>query len=588
MLVMRSTKKEMSPIIGRRFIYLTVLLIPLLLSACGTFEVGIEGQPEALPTTGVGAIATATGVADNGAIETSTPTPAATGGGDPTPTRIIPTSMPDDSEGKVYTNSVYDISLTYPANWEAVPGYSTYGDRFEGDDGFFIINAAGGNSIDEVAGNEASHRLQPYGSQPLIEVSRIQGQDARFIWPSADANMEDQAALIVRMPQPVTISGNTYEHLILYAHQDHMRDLVQSLRFDLVSDSNFWADAGISPDTMIALLVQPEEGPSRFGDIATMRADGRDLNQITTYNFNADPVLSPDGRRIAYRSVPITITSLPEPGSRLNEGSYNIWVITIDGAQAWQLTQSEEVRSIPSWSADSRRVVFSQGAGELIEVDVDSQSQRIITQGAFSPRYRPGGDGIGFISEGGDLSWIDDAGTVRTISAAGGLPSNTTVNDFDWFPDGQHIVYTLADDSDRVIEDLEIGVRYSTWIATADGATKAQVAEEIHHVKVSPDGLMIAGLQGSGYVDACMVDSRLSFLQVASDRSSVQVIDFSGFTGYPQTGSDQTFYPLANVTWVADHTTYAEFGQTCLPDFGIAGRYMIDPGLQRLIQLNGS
>jgi Tol biopolymer transport system component len=110
--------------------------------------------------------------------------------------------------------------------------------------------------------------------------------------------------------------------------------------------------------------------------------DGSGLKLLTTYHYNADPVLSPDGKCIAYRSVPSTITSLPELGPRLSEGSYNIWVITTDGQQAWQLTSSEAARSVPSWSADSQRVIFSQGeSGELVEIDVDIQGRQVIMPG---------------------------------------------------------------------------------------------------------------------------------------------------------------------------------------------------------------
>jgi len=85
---------------------------------------------------------------------------------------------------------------------------------------------------------------------------------------------------------------------------------------------------------LAAVLVRPEQWRPNLGDIALVRADGSGLQQLTDYRYNADPVLSPDGRRIAYRSVPSSITSLPEPGPRLADGYYNIWVITSDGTQA--------------------------------------------------------------------------------------------------------------------------------------------------------------------------------------------------------------------------------------------------------------
>lgn len=566
---------------GRQIVTYMVLFFSMLLPACGILEVGIEQT--ATPTV---SLTTPTSPPQT---DTATPPPTAVPAGmEPIDSEPTPTATPTPWEGNLYTNSYYNISLIYPPDWSAVPGYSTYGDKFEGADGYFIVNAAGGGSIEEIVSSEAEHRLRPYGSNPLIAEADIQGQEARFIWPSDDASMPDQAALIVPFPRPVTISGVSYEYLILYADVDNLPDLAQSLRFASASAADFWTEAGLSPDALLVLLMRQGEEPTRFGDIATMHADGTELNRITTYRFNADPVLSPDGRRIAYRSVPITITSLPNPGSRLYEGLYNIWVITVDGETAWQLTRSEALRSLPTWSADSQRVAFSQGTdGELIEVEVNSQTPRLVTRGAFSPRYRPDGNGIGYISESGDLVWRDDAGIVSTILSGADLPENTFVNDFDWFADGQHILYTLADDSERQIEDLTIGVEYTVWIASADGADHVQVADDLHDIYISPDNQIIAGLQGTGFGDACLVDSQLRLLRLSSDRSATEEIPFEEFSGYPPPGLDQSFYPLTSITWVAPHVAHVEFGLTCAIDQSAAGWYLIDPLQQRMMQVTG-
>lgn len=585
-----------------------MLLLFFLLASCGTFELGIESTPEDTPSppaigaNQVGSTPSQGGLTAPTAIP-QTPIPSGT-------IPLTPTEQPDSNEDlwpggdQVYTNAIFNISLTYPAGWEAVPGYSTYGDKFTGDDGFFIVNAAGGDSIDVVAGSEADHRLRPYGSHPMIEITRIQGQEARFIWPSVDAAMEGQSGLIVRLPQPVTLAGNRYDYFVLYANQEHMRDLAQTLRFGQVASTvettatSDTSEASL-PDTLVARLVSPEGIFPQFGDIATMRADGSELNQITTYRYNADPVLSPDGQRIAYRSVPISITSLPNPTSRLHEGQYNIWVITIDGEKAWQLTQSEEIRSVPTWSADSRRVAFSQGVeGELIEVEIDDESSRQLARDAFAPRYRPDGNGIGFITGDGGLTWMDEDGSTYTIVSATQLPGNSAIHDFDWFPDSHHLAYTLATDipSETGTPDPAAirGPDYSVWIASLASPDPVKLADQLHDVDVSPDGKMIAALQGSGFADACFVDSRLRLLQVMDDRKSVLFMDLAGFVGYPEVSQDQSFYPRRNLTWVSDQLGLVEFDLTCRPVFtsngasGPAGWYAIDTLGQQMARLPDS
>ncbi len=283
--------------------------------------------------------------------------------------------------------------------------------------------------------------------------------------------------------------------------------------------------------------------------------------------------------------MPITIVSSPDPGPRLYEGIYNIWVITIDGTYAWQLTKSEAPRSIPTWSSDSQRVAFSEGIdGELVEMEVDTQSRRVITRGAFSPRYRPDGHGIGYITRDGGLAWIDANGTIHIVLSAAKLPRNGFVYDFDWFPNGQYLVYTLADETKRQVDAPNTGVEYSTWIVPINGANPVQIATDLHDVLVSPDGQMIMALQGSGYVDACFVDSQLRFLQISPDYTSAQVINPSSFGGYPQTNQGQFFYPQGNFTWISGHIAHAEFGISCDGDNNENGQYMIDPIQKQIIQ----
>ena len=135
-----------------------------------------------------------------------------------------------------FSNPVFAVSLEHPVNWQPVPGYG--GDengevRFAGDNGFFHISAMdAATGIDAVAANEAGHRLQPYDSHPTIESLQIQGQEVRLIMPSEDQRgMGHQAALIVRYPQPVTISDVPCRYFVLWADYPHIRTIAQTLQF---------------------------------------------------------------------------------------------------------------------------------------------------------------------------------------------------------------------------------------------------------------------------------------------------------------------------------------------------------------------
>lgn len=126
---------------------------------------------------------------------------------------------------KVYSNSTYNVTFQYPASWQP----------YEGEDGFFQLSAISGEGlpIDEVYRFEAYHKLQPYGSQPKIESLKIEGQEARLILPSDDQPQEirSQAGLIIQYPNPIQISGTTYYYFVLWAEQNHIRKIAETLRF---------------------------------------------------------------------------------------------------------------------------------------------------------------------------------------------------------------------------------------------------------------------------------------------------------------------------------------------------------------------
>jgi len=135
-----------------------------------------------------------------------------------------------ESKWKVYCNVAYKISLNYPKAWE----FTTV-DRCEGEDGFFQICAFSGKdlSIDQVAENDAFHKLKPYGDDPQIMDLEIDEQEARLILPSTDQpkEMQNQAALIVKYPTEIELDNNIYYYLILWADKDHIEQIGQSLTF---------------------------------------------------------------------------------------------------------------------------------------------------------------------------------------------------------------------------------------------------------------------------------------------------------------------------------------------------------------------
>jgi len=140
---------------------------------------------------------------------------------------------------KTFSNPIYKVAFNYPSSWQLDLDYKDpqLGEKYAGEDGFFQISAISGVglSIDEVYTTEAYHKLHPYGSCPKIEKLKIQNQEARLILPSTDqpAEEKNRASLVIKYPQAVQISGDTYNYFVLWADQNHIREIAKTLKFTI-------------------------------------------------------------------------------------------------------------------------------------------------------------------------------------------------------------------------------------------------------------------------------------------------------------------------------------------------------------------
>lgn len=149
-----------------------------------------------------------------------------------TPTSVPPTLTATPS-GNVQSHRdlTFGVLLQYPSGWESQAGY---GVKYAGSDGFLQLSAIDGAgwSLDQVTESEAYHKLQPYGSNPMIEPLEVDALEARLILPSADQPeaMKGQAGLIVDLPWQIQISGEKYNYLVLWADQQHIRAIAATLQ----------------------------------------------------------------------------------------------------------------------------------------------------------------------------------------------------------------------------------------------------------------------------------------------------------------------------------------------------------------------
>lgn len=218
-------------------------ILCLLLVATAACATAVTPQPTASPTT----MPTSTT-----GLTAMPPTPTATL---PQPTATV--MLTPSVAWATYSDPTFGITLQYPADWQRVPEYDR---KYASPDGFFQLSAiwSAGATIDQVAEDDAHHKLQPYGSEPTIEASlQVQGREARLILPSADQPeaMKGQTGLIVHLPQPIEISGHKYDYLILWADQEHIREIAETIQVEKpVAEGTITPSPLAAPDAIQSIL----------------------------------------------------------------------------------------------------------------------------------------------------------------------------------------------------------------------------------------------------------------------------------------------------------------------------------------------
>ena len=188
--------------------------------------------------------------------------------------------------------------------------------------------------------------------------------------------------------------------------------------------------AAVSPDgKFVAYRVQL--GASANGlpasDIYVARADGTHAVRIThSGRHDTQPAWSPDGKRIAYASMPAGTS-----------GNFSIVAMNRDGSGAKAVVDGVTTVQNPSWSADGRSIVFQSRNGV-------HQQFAIVPSSGGTPHWLSssvdGGEpywsraGIVFDKSDGSLWLTDASGThARKLALSGSEPAIS--------PDGSHLAY---------------------------------------------------------------------------------------------------------------------------------------------------
>ena len=203
-------------------------------------------------------------------------------------------------------------------------------------------------------------------------------------------------------------------------------------------------------------------------DIYIIDANGANRVNITQgrQNVNRSPVVSPDGKRIAFASY--------------RDDNYEIYVMDAKGKNAKNLTLHLDDDTGPTWSPDGRKIAFSsrQVAGkipilsDIFVMDADGANRTNITQNPRAsnrtPSWSPDGSKIAYAAVR-DVNradfWNSDL-DIFVMNADGTNPVRLTEDarlnwSPSWSPDGKRIVFERAHEDDPIFYDI--------YVMNADG-----------------------------------------------------------------------------------------------------------------------
>jgi dipeptidyl aminopeptidase/acylaminoacyl peptidase len=261
------------------------------------------------------------------------------------------------------------------------------------------------------------------------------------------------------------------------------------------------ADPQISPDgsTVVFVRVTVNEKDNRYETslyavpAAAGRSNGADTGprRLTSSIRDTSPRWAPDGKRLAFVRSAATQSSGGDGGGRPQPGQ--IYILPLDGGEAWPITDLANGANGPSWSPDGRTIAFNSSTKPDDSTKRDAAQHKsdvtVITRAVYRANGNPG--------------YVDSEqhAHIFTVAVSGNAadkpqPKQITDGEFDergieWAPDGSKIYFT----STRVAEPYYQPTGSDLFSVPVAGGPITKVASidgTIGDVSVAPDGRRIA------------------------------------------------------------------------------------------------
>jgi len=234
------------------------------------------------------------------------------------------------------------------------------------------------------------------------------------------------------------------------------------------------------------LAFETKRGELGDYEVYAITTTGSRLTNLThSWADDVAPVWGPDGRQIAFVSFRDTLAG------KWGLANGSIYIMAFDpvagqAGEVRRVTDGEGKDGWPTWSADGQRLAFHSdraGSFDIWIVNVDGSGLRRLTESPADDRYpawSPDGQTIAYTS---NRSGNEDVWVVDVVEALAGAADENAVNltqapERDrypmWSPDGSRLTFNTNRDGD-----------YEVYVMNADGSGQ----ENISRSPTSTEGL---------------------------------------------------------------------------------------------------
>lgn len=192
---------------------------------------------------------------------------------------------------------------------------------------------------------------------------------------------------------------------------------------------------------------------------------------------------------------------------------------------------------------------------------------------ALEPVRSPNGALLAAVKRPGMLLIQDPAGSTRV------LLETVEISHLAWHPDSEHLLFGVIDREEGPPPSSNLG-RFELWIVEVSSGVARRLStlgESLRDPLVSPGGNYVAVFSGSGFGDACILDTSLVILELDSDLRRIAEYRLGNLRGVFPTPLD----PSTNIfpsdrAWRSESKLEVSLAEYCTDSEFEPGRYLLD------------